>query len=327
MPLFDPLIGKSLIGAGANLVSGLFGFGASNKTNQTNIQLQREQQAWNEKMWNMNNAYNTPVQQVKRLKDAGLNVGLMYSGGQGDVGNSSSPAQSVSPAQVTTPVNPFGGVVDSFSQVFDRLLQQKVSESTIALNGASTLKELSQSKLNEKTRDKISFEIEKYLPNIMGLNNSQALLNKAQVEYTRQNIVNAKQQLENLKSQKDLTDNQKKQIDYALDWADHLYAAQIHTMYQNANSSSIQALASKANSYYNGRRVVSQNETDKVLRDGYRVLNKIQKAFGYKSKQYEVIGQIINNVRNGIGTLHDAKRLFFNTEVKAGPFGTFGVSF
>lgn len=41
----------------------------------------------NLKMWNLQNAYNSPSQQMKRLKDAGLNPNLVY--GNGAVGNTS----------------------------------------------------------------------------------------------------------------------------------------------------------------------------------------------------------------------------------------------
>ena len=39
----------------------------------------------NLKMWNLQNAYNSPAQQMQRLKDAGLNPNLVY--GNGSVGN------------------------------------------------------------------------------------------------------------------------------------------------------------------------------------------------------------------------------------------------
>lgn len=39
--------------------------------------------------WQMQNEYNSPEQNVERLKDAGLNVGLLYSGGAGGAGGTS----------------------------------------------------------------------------------------------------------------------------------------------------------------------------------------------------------------------------------------------
>lgn len=44
----------------------------------------------NYKMWELNNQYNSPAEQMQRFKDAGLNPNLMY--GQGSNGNSSAPA-------------------------------------------------------------------------------------------------------------------------------------------------------------------------------------------------------------------------------------------
>lgn len=81
----DPIIGAALIGTGVNLVSGLLGSKAQEDANATNIQLARENRAWQEQMWNKQNAYNTPAAQIERMRAAGLNPALMYS--QGNVGN------------------------------------------------------------------------------------------------------------------------------------------------------------------------------------------------------------------------------------------------
>lgn len=51
---------------------------SNKKANESNERLAREQQAWNEKMWAKNNAYNDPSAQMARLKDAGLNPRLIY---------------------------------------------------------------------------------------------------------------------------------------------------------------------------------------------------------------------------------------------------------
>ena len=74
----DPLIGSALAGGAINFVGGLFG----NKARKRESQKQRE---WSESMWKRQNAYNTPANQMQRLRDAGLNPALMY--GQGTMGN------------------------------------------------------------------------------------------------------------------------------------------------------------------------------------------------------------------------------------------------
>lgn len=280
---------SSLIGAGSSLVSNIFGMNNQNKANKTNIQLQREQNAWNEKMWNLNNEYNTPVQQVQRLKDAGLNVGLMYSNGHGDVGNSSAPANNTAPARVEPIGSPLSGVVDSFTQVFDRLLAQKTAESTIKLNDAKALNELSQSKLNKAARNKISFEIEKYLPSIMGVNKSQQLLNEAKTTYVQKESENYQHQVDKWISEKNYNKAQTALLNKSIHWFDKVQASIVYSNTMNAISNRIGANASSANAFYNGKRTISQNETEKVLRDGYRLQNEFKKAFGAQSAEYEML--------------------------------------
>lgn len=85
--------GTSLLG---QLVSGVVGLGGDYAQSILNVKNQKElakynaeqqsklnQQAFdqNVKMWNMQNAYNTPLQQMKRLQQANLNPNLVYGGG------------------------------------------------------------------------------------------------------------------------------------------------------------------------------------------------------------------------------------------------------
>lgn len=55
----------------------------------------REQNLWNLQQWNRQNEYNSPSNQVHRMRKAGLNPALFY--GQGTPGNAPSPSQGVSP--------------------------------------------------------------------------------------------------------------------------------------------------------------------------------------------------------------------------------------
>ena len=85
------VLGGIAAGVGA-LASGIAG-GAMNKAaqrdaNKTNIMLAREQQAFEQKMVQQQNEYNSPVAQMQRYAQAGLNPNLVYS--QGNPGNQSS---------------------------------------------------------------------------------------------------------------------------------------------------------------------------------------------------------------------------------------------
>lgn len=88
----NPLVAPAIISGAGSLLGGLFGAGGSAKaakyqlqaareTNQMNYQIAQENNAFNQRMWEKQNAYNTPVEQRRRLEQAGLNPNLMMNGG------------------------------------------------------------------------------------------------------------------------------------------------------------------------------------------------------------------------------------------------------
>lgn len=68
---------------------GLFGDAINMVVQEAENQKARE---WSEKMWNKQNEYNSPTQQIKRLKQAGLNPALMYGQGVGSMQAGSVPS-------------------------------------------------------------------------------------------------------------------------------------------------------------------------------------------------------------------------------------------
>lgn len=103
---FDLDPSKGLIDENGNRYSGLSNkvptdWYLSQLTNQYNIAQQKEmvkqQQAWQKEMWNLQNEYNTPLQQAARLKAAGINP-ILAMGSDGSVGQASavgSPSQTI----------------------------------------------------------------------------------------------------------------------------------------------------------------------------------------------------------------------------------------
>lgn len=87
-------IATPIIQGVANVGSGLFGWLNQRSVNKANFKMAEWQNARNIENWQMQNEYNSPLNQMERLKEAGLNPNLVY--GQGSVvGNS---ASSPSPA-------------------------------------------------------------------------------------------------------------------------------------------------------------------------------------------------------------------------------------
>ena len=117
MGVDDALMASAAIGAGANLLGGLFGSKNQSSANKTNLKIAREtnalnykmfqeQQQYNTNMWNMNNTYNSPTSQVQRARSAGLNpyfnIGDLVS-----ASNSSAPSSPSLPSLVTPHVEAY----------------------------------------------------------------------------------------------------------------------------------------------------------------------------------------------------------------------------
>lgn len=115
------------VGAAANLISG-------NQTNKANIQMNRENNAAqmelakyqadrNLELWNLNNEYNSPVKQMERYREAGLNPNLIYGSGSASAGNASAPAAGMS-LPTTRP-----GHVENYMPNITQLLMNGLTQS------------------------------------------------------------------------------------------------------------------------------------------------------------------------------------------------------
>ena len=102
-----PLVLGGIIAAGASLAGNAIGASFQNKTNQTNIDINRENNAfnaeqaqiqrdWQEKMWGMNNSYNSPNAMISR----GLNPFVQ---GSAAMAGSKSPASGGAAASAAPP--------------------------------------------------------------------------------------------------------------------------------------------------------------------------------------------------------------------------------
>lgn len=85
---FIPAIIGGAAAIAGGIAGGLFNRKSQKDANKTNIQLAREQQQFEQKMVQQQNEYNSPVNQMQRFAQAGLNPNLVYT--QGNPGNQTS---------------------------------------------------------------------------------------------------------------------------------------------------------------------------------------------------------------------------------------------
>lgn len=119
-----PLVLGGLIAAGSSLIGNAVGASSQNKANQTNIDINRDNNAfnaeqaqlqrdWQEKMWRMNNSYNSPDAMISR----GLNPFIQ---GSAAMAGSRSPASGGAAASAD-PVPSMQAFTPNFSDIFNSL--------------------------------------------------------------------------------------------------------------------------------------------------------------------------------------------------------------
>lgn len=122
MGLFNGFVDFVTLGGGSDLKSlwdDFTGKSAIDKQNQYNIE-----------MWNMQNEYNTPANQVARLRAAGLNPNLFYS--QGNPGNASSaPEMTAHQGSVNKLLGLLGTVISLKGQLQNQALEKANTLSSI----------------------------------------------------------------------------------------------------------------------------------------------------------------------------------------------------
>lgn len=129
-----PLTAGIIAGAGS-LFGGLFGgkgsstaakyqLQAARETNKMNYQIAQENNAFNERMWEKQNAYNSPVEQRRRLEQAGLNPNLMMNGGSAGTAETAPTADTSGVQQVPD----IGSTIASGYQQFGNSLSNAASQ-------------------------------------------------------------------------------------------------------------------------------------------------------------------------------------------------------
>lgn len=173
-------IGDALSAIGG-LVGGLASAGANlymnERNNEANAAQARLQNQWNIEQWNRENEYNLPVNQVQRMKDAGLNPGLYY--GQNQMMNEAA----ASPEMTSAAGHLRAGYIDPMMLANIGLInaQKDKTETEADVMAQKLPEELSQMRLEQKQ--------------------TQELINNLQ-----QDVLNKQEELKNLIADRKLTE-------------------------------------------------------------------------------------------------------------------------
>lgn len=153
----NPLIGAAAISMGGNLLGSLLGFGSQERANKANMKLAEYQYSKALEMWNRQNEYNLPKNQMSRLTDAGLNPNLVY--GNGTVqGLTSAPAPQYHAPTIGAYTN-FGSL--GAEQAVTTYMQAKQTDALVNKTNAETNRILKQMPLVDLDKTLKQLEIAK----------------------------------------------------------------------------------------------------------------------------------------------------------------------
>jgi urease gamma subunit len=229
-PLVIPAVmaGSQLLGQGINALSQI---GMNKKTREWNEAMYNRQRQDALADWARTNEYNTPLAQMQRLREAGLNPHLAYGGGPGNV---SQPVRStdVKTWNPQAPAFNFGQIADQYMQTrqagasIDIMQEQKqkikaevnqIDANTLRILSDTTGKDITnkylaqniESQIAQRDASKIKLETDTAIA--LDRNEREALRTSKNIEYTTQQIIESKQrvaksqqEIENLKEAKNV---------------------------------------------------------------------------------------------------------------------------
>lgn len=162
----------------SGIVSGIMNFGSQRENRQTQIDLMREQNAFNERMMDKQNAWNSESSKVQRLVAAGLNPALAFS----DASDSGMAVGSNTPS-IEAPQAQFSDVVNNAANVF----------ATLAL-GNKDSEEAKGTAINNQTRAAYNLMTLEKLDSERGLNDVQKAYLQLQKRLANMNLGNSVEQ-------------------------------------------------------------------------------------------------------------------------------------
>lgn len=178
------------------------------KTNQQQVELMREQNAFNESMMSKQNEINSLPNQVKQMQEAGLNPSFMFQ--SGGTAQGVSPASSAGLAQLTPPQANGSGIAEAFYRSVELRNQTMkaeadVNEQTAHTEGMKTANEYA----DERERSLID-----QIKANTSLSDAERDLRIQQVQTEKASYINMMQSVENMKYEQQLLEEKLKTAPY-----------------------------------------------------------------------------------------------------------------
>ena len=247
-------------------ISALGSVASNMMQNSQNLQLAQQQREYDLKMWFEQANYNSPVKQVQRLRDAGLNPALAMQNGMMDAG-----MQSQSSGGQQAPVVDFSPIAQGLRDSVDLFQQKRYQDAQI-------------SKLNEETTN-------------------QAIKNRFENQRQIEELNNLKQSGYLTASQKKHVDIQINALMKENEWIDKRNSTQI--LLNEANAKKAHQEASYFELLSEGQRIANEfapKHNAAILREIGAHINELQAAANAHNKEaaYKVaLGALTNAQEKG----------------------------
>lgn len=329
--------GAGLISGAGSLIGGLFSSSGSRyaarkqlqavrETNQMNYQIAQENNAFNERMWNLQNEYNTPSAQRARLESAGINPYLMLNGSSTGVAESA-PTADQSGAQVAPDVGStiaggYQSLGNSISSAASQIAQFSFQNDLQEANVAKTIADAKNSDLqNEYDKLRNQFAAAQFLTDLR-LKQKQGDISEHEANYLRDSM---QDRLDSVKFQNTLlgsqssyynqlaglTDIQHKLADTNLRWLDKEKQISIMVAIQNARTAASQMHLN----YASAKNMIAMAGLNAANAAGVRIDNRL------KNDIYDLsIGKAENEYEQGLWS-NEKSRMGFDIPVTNLPGG------
>lgn len=291
-------LGAGLIAGAGSLIGGLFSSHGSRdaaryqlqavrETNQANRDIADQNNKFNERMWNLQNEYNTPQMQRARLEAAGLNPYLMMNGGSAGVAESAPTADTsgtqVAPDIGSTIAGGYQAMGNSISSAASQIAQMTYQNDLQEANVNKTKAEAQNADLqNQYDSLRNEFAAANFLVNLR-LKQKQGDISEYEANFLRDSM---QDRLDSVKFQNSVYGSQasyysqmsglldvQRQIEKTnLDWLPREKAAGLAATLQNVRTMASQM---KLN-FAQARNAYSMAALNYAQENGIRINNKLQ---------------------------------------------------